>query len=274
VTSSSFERIEHDGVVLWTDPELRASDGICVAFSERRGGVSEPPFASLNLSDAVGDDPVSVDENRRRLLRACGLESSADRLVTAQQVHGDRVCLISEDDAGSGAAVRGGRAPVAETDALATLHERIPLLLLFADCVPIVLVALRPRRAVAVVHAGWRGAAAGLPGKAARALAQAASCDAGEIIAYVGPHIGPCHYEVGEEVVSHFADDSVTFSQAGLTSLDLGCAVGWSLEGAGVLSNNQFHLGICTAESLDSFYSYRCEGVPTGRHGALAHVGD
>ena len=156
------------------------------------------------------------------------------------------------------------------TDGLATCEPGIPLMLLFADCVPIVLVA--PGPCVAVVHAGWRGALAGIAAAAVRELTDTAACAPSTLDAYVGAHIRPCHYEVDEGTLSHFVNHFGTFARAESGGLDLGFVVAASLQSAGVDPCRIASLGICTAETTDRFYSYRAEAGPTGRHGALAFV--
>ena len=160
---------------VWTDEVLLSASGVVVGFSERGGGVSQAPFDSLNLGSHVGDDPVAVDQNRRRMLDALGLDAFREQLTMAEQVHGERIALVRAADAGSGAFAGGGRLAFAGTDVLITREAGVPLALCFADCVPIILVA--PGPAVAVVHAGWRGALSSLPGKAALELARVARCE-------------------------------------------------------------------------------------------------
>lgn len=257
-------------VCYWTDDDKRA-EGVTLAFSERTGGVSSSPYGSLNLAAHVGDDPASVDENRRRFLEALGLGHLEHRLVTAEQVHGEQVHLVRAADAGSGARAASGVRPIAATDALITDVPDIPLMLLFADCVPVVLVA--PGPVVAVVHAGWRGALAGLPGITASRLAAQAGCDATRISAYVGAHIGACHYEVGYEILSQFVNRFGTVARAESGGLDLGAIVSRNLTDAGVPSCSIALLGVCTADQTDRFFSYRAEGGLTGRHSAVACIG-
>jgi copper oxidase (laccase) domain-containing protein len=122
------------------------------------------------------------------------------------------------------------------------------------------------------VHAGWRGALVGIAGKAARELASEAECDTDLLRAYIGPHIGACHYEVGSEIMSQFVNVFGTFARADSGGLDLGSVVAVSLIDAGVDPCNIASLGECTAETTDRFYSYRAEAGLTGRHGALACV--
>lgn len=267
----SLQRVERDGVAWHTDTRLRDEDGIVVAFSERGGGRSRGPFAGLNLAAHVGDDPGSVDENRARFLEALGIEHDREVLTTAEQVHGTAVREVAGAGAGMGAFARAGEAPpVPATDALFTLRADTPLLECFADCVPVVLVATGPRRAVAVVHAGWRGALGRVPGQAAVRLASAAGCTPAELVAYIGPHIGPCHYEVDETLLSQFTDAFGTIAAA-QGGLDLGAVVSESLNEVGVPLTSVVRTGICTAERTDAFYSFRAEGL-TGRHGALACI--
>lgn len=257
-----------DGIVWYEDAAMRERTGIVVAFSERTGGVSEPPFASLDLAAHTGDSPDAVDENRRRFLEALGLGGYRGRLTCAEQVHGTRVATVGPSEAGAGGRVVAGDAPLAGVDALLTAHEGVPLMLLFADCVPVVLVA-SGSQAIAVVHAGRRGLLGGVVANAVAELRDLAK-PAEAVTAYIGPHIGACCYEVGEEVVSQFANKFVTIRRASAT-LDLRAAVEEELESSGVPRERQCHLGICTAHNTDRFYSYRAEGR-TGRHAALACI--
>lgn len=255
-------------VAYLTDDPLRKSTGVLVAFSERTGGVSEPPYASLDLGAGSGDDPGAVDRNRTIWLEALGIGGLRDRLTTAEQVHGAEVVQVAAAEAGAGAFASHGPPRVPGTDALVTLEPGIPLMLLFADCVPVVLVAKRPTRAVCVVHAGWRGALADLPGKAAGVLSEKTGCAPGDLLAYVGPHIRACHYEVGDEVLSRFRERFATM-RAAEGRLDLSMAVRESLDRAGVDPLSIAETGECTAEATGRFFSYRAEGR-TGRHAATA----
>lgn len=259
------------GTCVLTDLELRRERGIVVAFTQRLGGRSRPPFAGLNLAAHVGDVPAAVDDNRAELLAALGLERMRTRLTMAEQVHGTRVRTVTGATVGMGAFARAGTPPpVPVTDAMLTVDSDTPLMLCFADCVPIVLVATGPVRAVAVVHAGWRGALAGIAGDAARRLADAAGCAPSDLRAYVGPHIGACHYEVDETLLSQFVKGFGNIAAA-QGRLDLGAVVSESLNGVGVPLSSQVRANVCTAERTDAYFSHRAEGL-TGRHGALACI--
>jgi YfiH family protein len=177
---------------------------------------------------------------------------------------------VTDDDAGAGGWPTSERPPLTGVDALVTAAPGIPLLLFFADCVPVVLVA--PGPAVAVVHAGWRGALGGVAANAATELATVAGCDASELLGYIGPHIGACHYPVDETILSQFANTFGTVARAKSGGLDLDSAVRSSLTDAGVSQWRITSLGACTAEETERFFSYRAESGMTGRHGALACV--
>jgi len=266
-----LERIEVGEVAYFGDRELLRDHGILVAFSERTGGRSAAPYSSLNLATHVGDDPARVDDNRSIFMSALGIEPLRDRLTVPEQVHGQLVREVAGAVAGMGAFARPTMPPpVPGTDALFTEQIDTPLLLCFADCVPVVLVATGPVRGVAVVHAGWRGALGRLPAEAARRLAATCRCDVSTLSAYIGPHIGACHYEVGADVLSQFTDSfgSIAAAQG---RLDLGTVVSESLNGVGVPASSQVRVPVCTAERTDAFYSYRTETL-TGRHGALACI--
>ena len=170
--------------------------GVHAAFPTRTGGVSAPPYDSLNLGLSVDDEAAAVLENRRRLCAAVGLP--LERVVVPGQVHDTVVREVGESEAG-----RGILAPhdvIARTDALVTRAARLGLAVSYADCVPVVIVAAG-RTGFAAAHAGWRGMVDGIVGRAAAELARGGRLTA----AVVGPSIGPCCFTVGEDVRRRFA---------------------------------------------------------------------
>jgi hypothetical protein len=221
-----------------------------VVFSTRAGGVSEGPYASLNLGRLTGDDVERVDENRRRLCAEIG--APVERLALNRQIHSVDVHRAEE-----GAHGRPG-------DALWTEERDLPVLAFTADCLPIALVrtgdAAPP--AVAVVHAGWRGLLDGVVGAAAAAVG-------GELAACVGPAIGPCCYEVGTEVAepaaAAFGDDVVRGR-----NLDLWTAAERALRAAGV--ERVERVDLCTHCNPELFFSHRRTGLPRGVQGVIARV--
>ena len=219
-----------------------------VVFSTRNGGVSDPPFATMNLGKKLGDDPDRVEENRRRLCEHAG--ASPDWLAMNYQLHSSRV---NRAEAG----VKG-----TPGDALWTDEPGVPVLALAADCVPVALVRTSGEPAVCVVHAGRIGILGGILAEAARTLG-------GEPAAAIGPAIGPCCYEVGDEVAAPYRErfgDGIVRD----TRLDLWQAAETALERAGV--ENVHRYDMCTACNPDLFFSYRRDGTPRGGQGVLALV--
>ncbi len=250
---------------LLIDQGLREHCGLTVAFTGRAGGVSSASYASLNLGDHVGDDPAVVEANRQLLMEAAGVPAPQRALlVNPNQVHGERVLQLGEDLAASRAAAREG------ADGIICTQPGVPVLLCFADCVPVI--AAAPGGAFAVLHAGWRGAIAGIPGAGLAALARAAGCSPQECNVYVGPHIGPCCYETSAQILERFTQAFGPGCDAGQRRLDLGAAVQASLLQAGASPQRIVHAGRCTSCSNSDFFSYRADGGTTGRHGAFAYL--
>jgi hypothetical protein len=189
--ATEFRRV--GGLEMLTWQALDSLD-VDAGVTARAGGVSSGPYASLNLSLTVGDDPESVLENRRRLATAFG--ASAGDFVFARQVHGAGVRIVGDADRGSGTLTVADA--IAGTDALVTTTPGIVLTILTADCVPIVL--HDPVAGVlACVHSGWRGTVARVPAAAVATMEKLGS-RAADIVAGVGPAMDPARYQVGPEV--------------------------------------------------------------------------
>ena len=235
------------------------------AFTERTGGVSSEPYASLNLGAHVGDDPAAVAENRRRALAALGCDGLADRLLTANQVHGDHVAVVN-----------GGRdldcvrdELAAGADAVVCTVPDVPVMLLFADCTPVVLTA---PGGFAVVHSGWRGTLARISGKAACVLARETGSSPEEVSAYVGPHILGSEYEVSDELLHTFCLQFANMNITRPARLDMSAAVRTSLEESGVPPCAIHDEQLSTMSRNDRFFSDRAENGVCGRHGAIAYM--
>jgi purine-nucleoside/S-methyl-5'-thioadenosine phosphorylase / adenosine deaminase len=231
-----------------------APAGVRVAFSTRDGGVSDGPYASLNLGILTDDEPRRVVENRRRLCGAMGIDPQ--RATMAFQVHGTRVT-----EARSTGVVTPGT-DYEQCDGLWTDEPGQGLMLVTADCLPIALARTDGSRLVAL-HAGWRGLLAGI------AEAGFAAAD-GETVAAIGPGIGPCCYEVGDEVAApfrgRFGDDVAPDGH-----LDLPLAAARALEAAGVARVDR--VGGCTACDPETYFSHRRDRGVTGRQGIVAALG-
>lgn len=224
--------------------------------TDRYGGVSAPPYDELDLADHVGDDSDAVAENRRLLAEAVGLEPA--RLVLAQQVHGAHVHVVD------GPPDPGRPIPVA--DALVTRTVGLGLVVLVADCVP-VLLAARRSYVVAVAHAGRRGVESGVVAATVQAMSDLGASPA-RVVAVVGPAICAQCYEVPQEMADQVvAVEPATraVSSAGRPALDLRAGVVAQLVKAGVRTIEADPW--CTAESPD-LYSHRRDGV-TGRFAGL-----
>ena len=236
---------KRDGV-RWLQAGL---DGATAAFSTRVGGDSRSPYESLNLAIKTGDDPDAVRSNRRRLSAALGLEPAA--VLMAHQVHGDRLLRHEAEQQPS---IWPDAVPSPEdADAHATGQGGLAPLVMVADCLP---VALAGPGGVAMAHCGWRGLAAGLAASAAAEVEASAAA--------IGPGIGACCYEVGDEVLSAFAQ--VPGAARG-RMLDLAAVARHQLAGAGVGEIDVS--GLCTSCEAELFYSHRRDGERTGRQAGL-----
>jgi hypothetical protein len=257
----SFERraLEGGGSALVATELDRA--GFLVAFTERGGGSSAGPFGSLNLSQAVGDDPDAVMTNRGRVVRSFGLDGP---FALPEQVHGAGLAWVDRSNAGAGFSDPAGR--VAGADALASSDPGVPLAVLTADCLPVAL-ASPASGVLAVVHAGWRGLAAGIIGVAVRQLG-----DPGGVMAAIGPAIGPDHYEVGGDVVERVAAASelgaVTERRDGRVFLDLAGTAEATLRSLGV--GRVVVARVCTACEPGLLFSHRRDEGRTGRQAVVA----
>ena len=241
-----------------------AVPGLRHALSTRQGGVSEGAYASLNLGYHVEDAPERVTENRRRFAVAAGYDPAA--LVTARQVHGTRLAQVGATERGRGAL--DWESAIAETDGLLVAEARVPVAILVADCAP-VLIADPVRRALALVHAGWRGALGCIASAAVRALA-ADGCRPQDLHVGIGPTLCTACLEVSEEigeaVAAEFGEGAVDRSGA-KPHLRLHAMLAADLAGAGVSPPQISAHPACTRCRSDRFFSYRAQG---GRAGRLA----
>jgi polyphenol oxidase len=215
-----------------------------IAFTTRVGGVSEGPYASLNLG-ARGDDPAHVAENRRLACESLGLD--ATRLSVNRQRHSPTVHRAEpgiRDEPGDG---------------LWSDVPGQPMLALAADCVPIAIAATEGKPQLAVLHAGWRGLAEGVVEAGVHALGGAPA------VAVVGPSVGPCCYEVGPEVSARF-DADLTKERI----LDLWTAAERALRRAGVREVERVDL--CTRCNPELFFSHRRSGPKRGVQGVIGAV--
>ncbi len=235
--------------MLLTSPLLSAPHG----FTTRLGGVSRPPFDTLNLSTAVGDAPEAVQENRRRVLEALGNPPLAE----LRQVHGTHIHAVTGPGTWEG-------------DGLLTQTPGLALRVAVADCYP-VLLEDPTRRVVGALHAGWRGVVGGILPQALEALQQRWGSRVEEVRIAVGPGIQGACYQVGPEVIERFVaagfPDRVFWPDPhapGRYRLDLEAALRWQAHTAGVRPEHYWSLGACT-HCDPRFYSHRRDAGRTGR---------
>ncbi len=232
-------RLAGRSMIFWDEP------GYVVAFTTRVGGVSDGVYASLNLTRGTGDDLEKVEENRRLACEA--LELPYEHLAFNRQVHSPTVHR-------AGPGMRGEPG-----DGLWTDEPRVPLLAMSADCLPIAIVRTAGPRAIAVLHAGWRGLSEGVVAAGVQALGD------GPFAAVIGPAIGPCCYEVGPEVSGLFDDDLTVDGK-----LDLWSAAERALHMAGV--ERVERVDVCTRDFPELFFSHRRDGRDRGVQGVIGAV--
>jgi len=267
--SAAFRQVRGLEVLTWPafDPF-----GVQVLVTTRHGGVSAGPYASLNLSFSVGDDPAAVLENRRRAAAVLG--ARPDEVVFAGQVHGAVAEVVGAADRGRGA--RSAASAVPGADALVTADPGTALAVLAADCVPVVLYD-PVAHVLACVHAGWRGTVTATAASAVTAMESLGSRPA-DLIAGIGPAIAADRYQVGADVAAaaerafaHRAAEVLRVSGPGQWRFDLPAANRLILRQAGVPAGQIHVTGAATGPPGNQFYSHRAER-PCGRFAALARL--
>jgi len=247
-----------DGIVFYQFEGLDGA-GLTHAILTRLGGVSQGPFATLNLGHTVGDDLNAVQENHRRVFALFGVERG--QVVSPYQVHSAHIRPVGREHGGT---VQSG------TDGLLTTTPGLMLLFRFADCVPLLL--WDPvHRAVGLAHAGWRGVARGVVRAAVEAFVRYIGSRPEDLWAGIGPAIGPCCYRVEPEVIAAVGATLAVappgHRRADGLYLDLPGVVRAELEALGVRQIETS--GICTACRTDEWFSHRAESGRTGRFGVL-----
>jgi YfiH family protein len=250
--------IQHNGICYYQFDALQTRH----ALFTRRGGVSPDPWGSLNVGGTVGDDLARVHENRRLSFQAMGCVPES--IFDVWQIHSaDVVCARAPRPAGES---------YRQADIILTDRPNVTLFMRFADCVPILL--HDPRKGVVgLAHAGWMGTLRDVAKATVEAMEKNYGSNPADIIAGIGPSIGPDHYEIGADVIlqvmQKHADEAelVLKSHHGKIHFNLWEANRLSLERVGV---GQIEVsGICTACHTEDWFSHRAEKGRTGRFGAL-----
>ena len=269
--SNVFDIKENNGVYFLSVPLFEKTGLVNHGFSTRLGGVSRGRYSKMNISFTNGDDRENVQENCRRLLTAIG-SKNCDDLVLSRQEHTDNIRIITREDAGKG--FRRERDYNA-VDGLITDLPGIPLVTLYADCVP--LIFLDPvKKVIASSHSGWKGTVLQIGKKTVQKMQSEFGCDPGDIIAAILPCIGKCCYEVDTPLFEAFskvdcldATEIMTPKGEGKYMLDLPKANEKILIWAGIRPENLTVTDVCTCCNADTLHSHRATG---GHRGNLAAV--
>ena len=247
-------------------------DLIVHAISTRLGGYSQAPFDSLNLGLHVGDNAENVLANRKKFMKSLGFE--LEDIVTPNQIHGDKICVVNESHRGRGGQDYSDSIP--ETDALITNTPNLPLMLCFADCVPIMFVDTE-NRAVGLAHGGWKGTLNKIAAKTFLAMNKNFGTRAENCLVGIAPSIGPCCYEIGDEVKNTCAkvfpeNPELIINRNGKNYLDLWAANKIQLTEIGLPEENIDVAGECTCCNANFYFSYRAARGKTGRIAALLGI--
>ena len=256
--------------VLWMSSSLLDGSGVRHGFSTRIGGVSPAPWDSLNLGPSRGDDPENVRENYRRFCAVLGTVPA--KAVLSQQTHTTNLRRVTAEDAGKGLTrPRDYR----DVDALMTDVPGLALTVFSADC-GVILLHDPVHAAIAAVHAGWRGCAGGILAKTVRAMTESYGTDPADLLAAIGPCIGPCCFETGAEVPAAAAallgggtDGLWHRKENGKYMVDLAGVVLRRLEQLGLRRENMEALGECTMCHPERYWSHRYTG---GVRGSQANI--
>lgn len=254
----------------YSDDALYEATGVRIAFTCRGFGVSDGPYASLNLGSHVNDSLDAVSENRRRVLEAFATPDTP--LIVPNQVHGDTVLVLDSSDEAELEVFR--KRANEGADGLILKDAQAAAMLCYADCVPVIIVS--PSGQFAVVHAGWRGVMNTISVKAALRMAQLDQLEYGseaqqKYNVYIGPHIRRECFETSEELHDSFVEKFGSSCDAGYRHIDLSQALTIQLTQAGIDPERICDLGLCTVCNNDEFFSYRAQGGIAGRHGAFAY---
>lgn len=268
--SSGYSIKEHQDIKYISFDILHRTGIVKHAFTTRLNGVSTGCLHSLNMAFMSGDKPEAVIENRKRVSKM--LSYNLEDMVCGQQVHGVGVHQVTILDRGRGAfSYKDG---IPNTDALITNEPNVLLASFYADCVPVFLVD-PVKKAVGLVHAGWKGSVARIVEHALKAMVKAFDTQPGNCQAVIGPSIGSCCYEVNGTVLLEMekqgfqVDRYVEPAGEGHWMLDLPSLNKEILINAGVAEDSVFLSGLCTACNQELFFSYRGQNGQCGRMASL-----
>lgn len=242
-------------------------ENITHCFTSKCGGESRGNIEGLNLGFRCGDNLEFVSANY--VLVAADMGFPFERITAGRQTHSSNIRIITEEDAGKGVS---RESEFQDVDGMITNIKNLPLVVYYADCVPVLLVD-SDVGVVAAVHSGWRGTVAGITRNAVEIMVSRFGADPANIKAAIGPSIGPCCFETGEEVALQF-DGKFVAKHDDKFKVDLWKANMDILESCGIKRENIDVLKICTICNSDMLYSYRVHKDSTGRMGAFIMIKD
>ncbi|KAB3533174.1 peptidoglycan editing factor PgeF [Alkaliphilus serpentinus] len=265
----SYKVLEENNIKYISFDRLREIPYIKHGFSTKIGGVSTGSYQQMNMGFKTGDKPENVIQNLRLFCDA--LKMNFEDLVISHQIHSDEIMVVKDKGRGY------MNNPLRGIDALITNEVRIPLMTYYADCVPLFIVD-PVEKAVGLAHAGWPGTVKKIGYKTIKKMIEIYGTKPEDIIVVVGPSIGECCYEVGEEVIEKFnrnftnCQSFVIPKGGGKYTLNLWEANRLSLKEIGVLDRNIIISGLCTGCNPSLLYSHRMEGPETGRMAAVIQL--
>lgn len=257
-----------NGVTFITFPKLNSTGIVHCGFSTRLGGVSSGYFSTMNMSFSRGDDRECVLENYRRLCSA--LEIDISQLVFSKQTHTKNVKVVNRSHCGTGLT----RPSFEDIDGLITAEKGVALVTQYADCTPL-LFCDPVKKVIAASHSGWRGTVQQIGAVTVSKMTSEFGCDPKDIIAAIGPCIGPCCYEVDMPVYNEFENLPISLDGVLVPSspehfmLDLRLANKRILQGSGVREENIEISDICTCCNSDFMFSHRSAGAKRGNLAAI-----
>lgn len=268
----SFTKQTKNDVVFHTADAFTAAGGVAHGFATRWGGVSAAPYDTLNLGITRPDQREAVRENYRRFCAAIGAD--ADSLVMTHQVHEDTIRTATRADV-----LPDLLDPIDyRVDGLITNEPGLCLTIYYADCLPVLLYD-PVKKAIAAVHSGWRGTSLGIAPQAASKMTALYGSDPKDILAAIGPGIGPCCFETHDDVPTameeKLGEGILPFCRPlenGKFSVDLKAIVRWQLLQAGLSDDHVDILPLCTACHPELYWSHRKMGDQRGNHAAMLQL--
>jgi YfiH family protein len=262
---------ERNGISFITIPKWN-EQGIDIAFTARGGGSSGSPYDSLNLGFHVGDSYEHVLENRRRVMRLFG--KSVGNMVCCQQVHGNKVLPVTRTHRGYGSSDM--KSWLTATDGMVTNQPDLYLATFYADCIPVFF--FDPvKKCIGLAHSGWKGTMGRIATTTVNTLEREYGCKSSDIEVFIGPGIGPCCFEIKDDLAQkavsefrHFHD--IIIKENDRYTWNLSHTIYSMLVERGIKPANIITAGLCTSCHGESFYSYRRDNGITGRMGAYMGI--